>query len=291
MNRQRATRVQLGRGRKIGGGLALVVAGLAACGGDVAPPSSGGSRWVRAARSIDGGTRTDGGARSDASTDAGAASCGVVPAEGCCLGNVLYYCATAGLRRLDCRARPACGWRTHGYDCDTGGGADPTGTFGRECRFGDGGVPGAPDAGSSGDGGGCRGVPLEGCCAQEALYYCDEGRLVRVSCFLNRRCGWRGTGQYYECGTTGEPDPSGRYPKACPGPGWDAAAAVPDGGVSPRRDAGAETSPGGGDGGSGGGAGCACEVPTGGTTEGLTPLWALAWWLRRRSCAPRRRRG
>jgi hypothetical protein len=55
--------------------------------------------------------------------------CGPVSFEGCCRGEVLYFCAESGvLQSVDCTASPKCGWDSFYrlYDCGTDGAAAPT---------------------------------------------------------------------------------------------------------------------------------------------------------------------
>ncbi|MCA9669352.1 MAG: hypothetical protein KC503_27340 [Myxococcales bacterium] len=141
--------------------------------------------------------------------------CGRVPAQGCCSGGRLYYCRRGRLAALDCRARPRCGWHPRGfYDCNTAGAVDPSGKYAKACFFGKKNerakapLPPAPSH--------CGYVTVEGCCTKDnALRYCNEGRVYEVKCSLNPACGWRGVAQLYNCGTSGGKDPRGRHPRAC----------------------------------------------------------------------------
>jgi hypothetical protein len=72
---------------------------------------------------------------------------------------------------------------------------------------------------------GCGKIPLTiGCCDGEVLKWCEEdgkgGYVVQTyDCTKNKlpKCGWSGfTTQAYACATNGDPDPSGKHPKACP---------------------------------------------------------------------------
>lgn len=63
---------------------------------------------------------------------------------------------------------------------------------------------------------GCGDVAYEGCCDGNALYWCEDGVLLSLSCGDNPSCGWDGELQYYDCGTAGDAEPSGLYPQACP---------------------------------------------------------------------------
>ncbi|MFH1131702.1 MAG: agmatine deiminase family protein [Pseudomonadota bacterium] len=53
--------------------------------------------------------------------------CAQVSYEGCCDGDILYFCQGDKLRSLDCGSNPSCGWNmVEGYyDCRTSGTADP----------------------------------------------------------------------------------------------------------------------------------------------------------------------
>ena len=148
--------------------------------------------------------------------EGGPSGCGLVPEEGCCNGQVLYFCAQGVLKSIDCASKPRCGWSNSGFhDCNTSGAPDPSGTFALYCwgLLPDGGAfDGAADA--SGE---CGGIGLEGCCDGTTLRYCQEGELKSVSCALNPTCGWFAMGQYYDCGTQGIADPTGTYPRECPG--------------------------------------------------------------------------
>ncbi len=56
-----------------------------------------------------------------------------------------------------------------------------------------------------------------GCCAGDALYWCENGVTCLLDCSQNPSCGWNDTDEFYNCGTDGEADPSGSHPLACPG--------------------------------------------------------------------------
>jgi len=101
------------------------------------------------ARAADGG---DGG-----SADAAGPGCGAVTIKGCCKGQILFFCAAAVLKSLDCSNTPQCGWRAdfNYYACGTTGAADPSGKTPRACpaASADAGVdappPPAPDLGAT----------------------------------------------------------------------------------------------------------------------------------------------
>ncbi|MCC6749442.1 MAG: hypothetical protein IT371_17390 [Deltaproteobacteria bacterium] len=170
--------------------------------------------------------------------------CGIVTSWGCCQGERLWWCDKGKARSRDCSDRPRCGWRLRGkgpdglYDCDTGGSADPALQRTKECLFGDAGPPGRPDAGPPSP---CGSVTEEGCCTGASVVYCDGTRRREVRCGQNPYCGWRGTGQVYNCGTPGEADPRGRHARACPEgppPISPAVTGARDGGAARRVDSG-----------------------------------------------------
>jgi hypothetical protein len=71
--------------------------------------------------------------------------CKLVPPEGCCLGNWLYYCdRDSVLVSTDCFPNPSCGWTGAVYDCGTAGAAGPA-SFPMDCTAltppSDGGAP------------------------------------------------------------------------------------------------------------------------------------------------------
>lgn len=129
---------------------------------------------------------------------------------------------------ISCADKPECGWSASGfYDCNTSGNFDPGGVFPMSClgRLGDGGVPPSDSGKDAGDDP-CEGIGREGCCDGEKLMFCDGGQIKALSCELNPSCGWFPMGGYYDCGMTGAEDPSGTFPRACPG--TSAADARPD---------------------------------------------------------------
>ena len=85
--------------------------------------------------------------------------------------------------------------------------------------------PSAPDKGS-----GCDHVTSTGCCQGETLWYCVSGTLRRVDCAAvsNPLCGWNKDFSYYDCGTTGGADPSGKSPMSCAGLLMDAGTVLTD---------------------------------------------------------------
>ena len=165
----------------------------------------------------------------------GSTACGGVSYEGCCDGKVLKYCDSGTLKTIDCASSPKCGWDSSLslYDCGTSGGSDPSGKYPIACKgSSDGGVKDTgptPDAGVSdakaadakaADAGGstaCGSVSYEGCCDGTTLKYCDSGKLETLDCTASPKCGWDSSAKYYDCGTAGGSDPSGKSPKACKG--------------------------------------------------------------------------
>ena len=127
-----------------------------------------------------------------------------------------------------CATDPQCGWDTQGgwYDCGTSGGADPSGKSPKTC-------PGSvvTDAGPPSDqaAGNCGTVTDMGCCDGTVLKYCENGQLQTGDCAGSPSCGWDSQNGYYDCGTSGGADPSGKYPKACSAP-------TPDKGTTPAGD-------------------------------------------------------
>ena len=64
--------------------------------------------------------------------------CGSVTFEGCCSGQTLQFCENGALQTYDCTEGPSCGWSAEGnfYDCETPGGADPSGMHPMNCTGG-----------------------------------------------------------------------------------------------------------------------------------------------------------
>ena len=179
-----------------------------------------------------------------------AAGCGNVSFEGCCDGNTVWYCKSKKLHVLSCAKSPKCGWSTtyNLHDCGTSGKADPAGKHPLSCGplFGDGGPPTdgqtadlstqeggavtdsslqetAPPADSAppadivvmGDGGGCGGVTPQGCCDGNTLWFCELGKLKKIGCAFNLKCGWDAKQAVYDCGTPGGTDPAAKHPRSC----------------------------------------------------------------------------
>jgi len=64
---------------------------------------------------------------------------------------------------------------------------------------------------------GCDGINWQGCCKGETLHYCDDNKLHTEDCSQQPYCGWKQQAKYYDCGSNGGSDPSGKHPKNCPG--------------------------------------------------------------------------
>jgi hypothetical protein len=60
----------------------------------------------------------------------------------------------------------------------------------------------------------CFGLTYEGCCAGETLVWCEAGTPQSIEC-ATPSCGWNGSAGYYDCGMSGEEDPSGVHPLSC----------------------------------------------------------------------------
>jgi MYXO-CTERM domain-containing protein len=166
--------------------------------------------------------------------------CGRITVEGCCDGEALFWCEGGELHHLNCADRPSCGWSAAGFfDCDTTGISDPQGNFSRDCSRlkTEAGVPELSKLDArlaDGKTDPCHGVSKEGCCQGNILRYCKQGTLETLDCALNAACGWNANGTIYDCGNEGLPDPSGKWPMACP-------AGLPDAGLLPHPDQGSPT--------------------------------------------------
>jgi MYXO-CTERM domain-containing protein len=172
--------------------------------------------------------------------DASIIPCGNIKFVGCCAdSNHSKYCsATKGLVTKDCTLTPStpkCGWDSTKsyYTCvaTTSGDTDPSGTNPRLCTdIPDGGVP-SPDKGVKPDAPPavpCGTVTGKGCCRDDnATLFCLSGSLATKDCTKapnTPKCGWDSAKNYYTCGTGGQADPAGTYPRLCDD--------LPDGGAS-----------------------------------------------------------
>jgi len=186
--------------------------------------------------------------------DCGGEGCGNIGYVGCCEGQVLKWCEGGQLEVMDCGGNPSCGWNAEAayYDCSTNGGSDPSGTNKKDCGGTTGPVCGngtceqgedeancpsdcEPAVWPCGDGKcglgenyencpddctspNCGNIVYEGCCSLELLLWCEQGQLVMINCENNQHCGWRQAEKgFYDCGTEGETDPSGKHPRDCSG--------------------------------------------------------------------------
>ena len=62
----------------------------------------------------------------------------------------------------------------------------------------------------------CGAVTYEGCCQDNVLVWCaDDGLANTLDCMQNPVCGWKNNSGY-DCGSEGQADPTGAFPKACP---------------------------------------------------------------------------
>ncbi len=123
------------------------------------------------------------------------AGCGSIGYEGCCDPyGAVYWCACNHLYCIDCASvNPLCGWNPEGYyDCQTSGGADPSGFVPYLC--GDV-APCTPsclgkDCGDDGCGGSCGSCPAGTSCQ---IYRCQPTSSCTPSC-AGRQCGDDGCG-------------------------------------------------------------------------------------------------
>ena len=163
--------------------------------------------------------------------DLSISNCGDIGLLGCCDGDTLRYCLENELLSVGCGDDPVCGWDDGLYGCGTSGDEDPLGAFPLHC-------PGtyeyACDDGLDEDGDGsidcydtdcltsgvcsnaCSGLDYIGCCSGEVLYWCEEGTLQASDCSGSPSCGWVNEEIGYNCGATGDADPTGSYPADCP---------------------------------------------------------------------------
>lgn len=70
-------------------------------------------------------------------------------------------------------------------------------------------------------GAGCGDIVYQGCCDGNTLKWCENGQLKTKNCNNQPNCGWHPMKDYYDCGTMGQADPSGQFPKECSGGGGD----------------------------------------------------------------------
>ena len=72
-----------------------------------------------------------------------------------------------------------------------------------------------------------------GCCEANMVGFCKNGFAHMGVCAGAGKCGWNSTLKHYACGTSGKPDPGGKYPMSCD----------PDGGAPPPPEGGYPTPP------------------------------------------------
>jgi agmatine deiminase len=96
-----------------------------------APTADAGVTPDNGAPGVDAGTPAD---SAVPGFDSGATGCGGVTFEGCCDGDSLRFCENNKLEVYACTPG-SCGWNPAGgfYDCDTTGGADPSGAYPKAC--------------------------------------------------------------------------------------------------------------------------------------------------------------
>ncbi len=165
-------------------------------------------------------------------------SCEGIPREGCCEGETARFCLDGVLQELDCSDTPSCGWDggLGQYSCGTDGAESPLDDLPKDCIFycipkcdgkqcGDDGCNGS--CGECGEGtlcvkgecvaNECGDFVYEGCCDGYWLKWCENGAVEKLDCRLKGPCGWSADEGYYNCGTEGEAEPSGKFPLECPG--------------------------------------------------------------------------
>jgi len=63
---------------------------------------------------------------------------------------------------------------------------------------------------------GCGKIGFAGCCDGETLTFCEGGGTCVLDCAKNLHCGFDAKKGFYDCGTDGQADPTGEFPKECP---------------------------------------------------------------------------
>lgn len=146
--------------------------------------------------------------------------CGTVPYEGCCVGQSLAYCVGTQVKTKSCDVTHPCGWSVAFgiYTCGGNVAADPSGTFPRDCNV-DLGIPAfdapVPTDAQASDSAGCGPLGLAGCCEGEVVYFCSGSQVMSLDCSGQPSCGWNASSGYYDCNTSGTPDPAGVHPMSC----------------------------------------------------------------------------
>jgi len=62
---------------------------------------------------------------------------------------------------------------------------------------------------------GCAGLTYEGCCDREVVRFCEDGEPKSLDCEDTPFCGWDPVHRFYDCGTDGREEPTGRVPMRC----------------------------------------------------------------------------
>ncbi len=177
-----------------------------------------------------------------AETGPDAGGCGAISSAGCCAGTTLSYCAGGTIKSKACTSPAQCGWSAaYGlYACGASSSSDPSGKHPRTCPASDASVdapgadsmaadvsppapadngspdqPGVSDAAPPDAPAGCGPLTFAGCCVKQKLYFCAGSKVLALDCQSNLHCGWNAKGGYYDCGTDGKADPSGKYPRSC----------------------------------------------------------------------------
>lgn len=154
-------------------------------------------------------------------TDSGPA-CKTVTYLGCCLEQTLVYCAGGALVVKPCGAGKQCGWSTlYGmYVCGSSASVEPSGKYPRTCQS-DLGLPAAdllppaPDGPAPDSQAGCGPLSYVGCCAGTTIHYCVGSKVLSLDCSAKPSCGWNDKSGFYDCGTGGTPEPSGKHLMSC----------------------------------------------------------------------------
>jgi len=165
-------------------------------------------------------------------------ACEGIPREGCCDGDVARFCLDGVLQELDCSGQPSCGWDggLGQYACGTDGGESPLPDLPMDCLHycipkcdgkacGDDGCNGSCGECAQGSlcvkgeciANECGDFVYEGCCDGYWLKWCENGAVEKLDCRGKGECGWSAAEGYYNCGTDGQAEPSGKFPMACPG--------------------------------------------------------------------------
>lgn len=64
----------------------------------------------------------------------------------------------------------------------------------------------------------CGDISSEGCCREDRVYYCGDGKLFCLNCpQTGLHCGWDSGSGFYDCEYHTKSDPSGKHPQECAG--------------------------------------------------------------------------